>query len=257
MDFQREDHMLKCHKLDEIEAVAKALEEYARAAGPGREEDFRKVFYKDAVMNSLFADGSKILGPIQNLYDRRNRIGAFDGDCAFQVDVLDIAGDIALGRVVMRDYGGMDFVDFHELHKESGKWLIYAKVSTQTSGDHLPSLIDYNDVKQTLVNYAEAAIPGTEALFRAAFHEGAAMNGWFLDGLSILGPIQNLYDRRNKLGAFDGKCLYRVDVLGLARDIAAARVVMQDYAGKDFVDFHELIKDNGKWQIIAKIFVEC
>lgn len=248
--------MLACHKLEDIENVVKTLEDYARAAGPGREEDFRKVFYKGAVMNSLFADGSKILGPIQNLYDRRNRIGAFDGECAFQVDVLDIAGDIALGRVVMRDYGGMDFVDFHELHREQDRWMIYAKVSTQTSRDDLPSLKDYTDVKQTLVTYAKAAIPGTEALFRQAFHEGAAMNGWFRDGASILGSIQNLYDRRNKLGAFDGKCLYRVDVLGVARDIAAARVVMQDYAGKDFVDFHELIKDDGRWQIIAKIFVE-
>lgn len=248
--------MKNCHRLEDIENVAKTLEAYARAAGPGKEEDFRKVFYKGAVMNSLFTDGSKILGPIQNLYDRRNRIGAFDDDCAFQVEVLDIAGDIALGQVIMRDYGGMNFVDFHELHREEDRWMIYAKVSTQTADDHLPTLKDYQDVRQTLTTYAKAAIPGTEALFRQAFHEGAAMNGWFLDGASILGPIQNLYDRRNKLGAFDGKCLFRVDILGIARDIAAARVVMQDYAGKDFVDFHELIKDNGKWQIIAKIFVE-
>lgn len=246
-----------CHNLNEIGQVTNTLEEYARAAGPGREQDFRKVFYKDAVMNSLFKDGSSILGPIQNLYDRRNKLGAFDGKCAYQVDVLDIAGDIAIARVIMEDYGSMDFVDFHELHKDNGKWKIYAKVSTETDRDWLPTLADYQEVKQTLVNYAEAAIPGTEALFRKAFHAGAAMNGWFMDGSSILGPIQNLYDRRNKLGAFHGKCLYRIDVLGIARDIAAARVVMQDYAGKNFVDFHELIKDHGKWQIIAKIFVEC
>ena len=67
-------------------------------------------------------------------------------------------------------------------------------------------------------------------------------------------PIKNLYDFVEKNGtALDIKT--RIDVLAITPTTAVARVDMEkDAIGADYTDFHTLIKLNGTWHIIAKVF---
>lgn len=37
---------------------------------------------------------------------------------------------------------------------------------------------------------------------------------------------------------------------------AVGRVVVRNWHDKNFVDFHELIRENGEWKIIAKTYQE-
>lgn len=89
----------------------------------------KKVFHDQAVMNGV-GEGQYVFGPIQNLYDLYAKVGPASG-ATFHVDVLDIAGNTAVGRCVIRNWHGKDFVDFHELIKENGKWKIIAKTYQQ------------------------------------------------------------------------------------------------------------------------------
>ena len=89
---------------------------------------------------------------------------------------------------------------------------------------------------------------------KKAFHEKAVMNGHGKDGY-VFGPIQNLYDLYKQVGPAPAtEC--HVDVLDVAGNTAVGRIVIKNWHGKDFIDFHELIRENGEWRIIAKIYQE-
>ena len=46
----------------------------------------------------------------------------------------------------------------------------------------------------------------------------------------------------------------RVDVLSIEGTAAAVRVTLEDWHGLAFTDFHTLIKEDGQWKILAKVF---
>ena len=79
------------------------------------------------------------------------------------------------------------------------------------------------------------------------------MYGYTNGGL-LGGPIDNLYDFVEKNGtAPDIKT--HLDVLAITPTTAVVRVDMEkDAIGANYTDFHTLIKINGNWQIIAKVY---
>ena len=46
----------------------------------------------------------------------------------------------------------------------------------------------------------------------------------------------------------------RVDVLNIEGTAAVVRVTLEDWHGLAFTDFHSLIKEDGQWKILAKVF---
>lgn len=114
---------------EEFKAVYKVLETYCIEGCKANIPEVKKVFHEKAVMNG-FGEGNYVFGPIQNLYDLYAQVGPAEGS-TFHVDVLDIAGNTAIGRCVIRNWHGKDFVDYHELIKEGGAWKIIAKIYNQ------------------------------------------------------------------------------------------------------------------------------
>ena len=96
---------------------------------------------------------------------------------------------------------------------------------------------------------ASATLPASSQ----AFHKDAVMYG-FTNGELLGGPIKNLYDFVEKNGtAPDIKT--RLDVLAITPTTAVVRVDMEnDAIGANYTDFHTLIKIDGTWQIIAKVY---
>ncbi len=111
----------------EHQAVYEALERYAVESGTANIDELKKAFHEKAVMNGVNGDGSYVFGPIENLYNVCRELGPTPG-AKSHIDVLDIAGNIAVGRVVTESWHGQDFVDYHELVKENGEWKIIAKI---------------------------------------------------------------------------------------------------------------------------------
>lgn len=112
---------------------------------------------------------------------------------------------------------------------------------------------DYEEVVATVAKYVEGLRAGSVGRVAEAFHENAVMYG-FTNGELLGGSIKNLYDFVEKNGkAPDIKT--RLDVLAITPTTVLVRVDMEkDAIGADYTDFHTLIKLDGTWQIIAKVY---
>jgi hypothetical protein len=112
---------------------------------------------------------------------------------------------------------------------------------------------DYEEVVATVAKYVEGLRVGSIDDLSQAFHKDSVMYG-FTNGALLGGPIKNLYDFVEKNGtAPDIKT--RLDVLAITPTTAVVRVDMEnDAIGANYTDFHTLIKLDGRWQIIAKVY---
>ena len=76
----------------------------------------------------------------------------------------------------------------------------------------------------------------------------------YLDGRLEHGPIQNLYDNIDTVGADPGYKA-RVDVLCIEETVAIVRVLEDNWGGRiNFSDFLLLIKMDGEWRAVAKVY---
>lgn len=103
---------------------------------------------------------------------------------------------------------------------------------------------DYEKVVKTVQTYLEGGNVSGDAQ-RPAFLEGATING---------APIRTLFDLVDQLGP--GEATGRIDVLGIEGDIACVRVVMENFHGADYIDFHVLMRTENGWKIAAKVYTE-
>jgi hypothetical protein len=76
----------------------------------------------------------------------------------------------------------------------------------------------------------------------------------FTDGKLLGGPIKNLFDFVEKNGP-SPNIKTRIDVLSITPTTAVVRVDMEnDSVGDNYADFHTLVKLDGTWYIIAKVY---
>jgi hypothetical protein len=111
---------------------------------------------------------------------------------------------------------------------------------------------EYNAISDVLKNYIEGNATGRSAATKLAFHEKATFFG--LAGSDVVGPeIQKLYDIVDTLGDSPNArvVIARIDVAGTA---ANARVDSDNVAGHRFTDFFNLLKIDGTWIIVNKIY---
>jgi Putative lumazine-binding len=112
---------------------------------------------------------------------------------------------------------------------------------------------DYAEVVSTVAKYVEGLRVGSADSVAEAFHKEAVMYG-FTNGELLGGPIKNLYDFVQQNGTAP-EIKTRVDVLAITPTTAVVRVDMEkDAIGADYTDFHTLIKLDGTWHIIAKVY---
>lgn len=106
----------------------------------------------------------------------------------------------------------------------------------------ITKLNDYEQILAVINQYVEGGNISGE-MTKKAFHPNALVNAE---------PAQGLYDAIDQAGP--GKSVARVDILDVAGDIACARVVMENWHGQNFVDFHQLMKTDDGWKIVSKIY---
>jgi len=112
---------------------------------------------------------------------------------------------------------------------------------------------DYEAVKAALDGYLEGLTVGNFDRITDSFWEDATMHGFTAGGLTE-GSYQNLKPYVDQFGAApDSKC--HLDVLAITPSTAVIRIDLEDNAdGTDYTDFHTLIKQDGTWKVIAKVF---
>lgn len=112
---------------------------------------------------------------------------------------------------------------------------------------------DYNAVIETASQYVEGLRAGSVATIEQAFHPDAVMYG-FTNGQLLGGPISNLY-RFVETNGDAPDITTRLDVLAITPTTAVVRVDMEkDAIGADYNDYLTLLKVDGNWKVIAKVY---
>ncbi|WP_038169797.1 nuclear transport factor 2 family protein [Verrucomicrobium sp. BvORR106] len=115
------------------------------------------------------------------------------------------------------------------------------------------STSDFNAVIATAQKYVDGLRIGSAAGVAEAFHKDAVMYG-FTNGQLLGGPISNLYDFVQQNGNAP-EITTHLDVLAITPTTAVVRVDMEkDAIGADYNDFLTLIKIDGIWKIVAKVY---
>ncbi|KAJ6087526.1 hypothetical protein N7467_006440 [Penicillium canescens] len=115
---------------------------------------------------------------------------------------------------------------------------------------------EYDAVIEAANKYAEGLRAGSPDIVAQAFHKNAVMYGFISppNPDMLAGPIDNLYTFIRDSGSAPA-IKTRNDVLAITQTTAVVRVDMEgDASGADYTDFLTLIKVDGKWQAIAKVF---
>lgn len=105
---------------------------------------------------------------------------------------------------------------------------------------------DYEEILAVAQLYIDGCAKGNGDIMKPAFHEAATINGE---------PIATLFEGATEAGPCDSKA--HVDVIDVVGDIAVIRIYLENYFGKDYIDFHTLLKTDDGWKIVAKVFVDA
>lgn len=112
---------------------------------------------------------------------------------------------------------------------------------------------DFEDVIETVTKYVEGLRISNIPSLTQAFHKDAVMYG-FTHGKLLGGSIKNLYEFVEKNGTAPDIKTW-LDVLAITPTTAVVRGDMEnDAIGADYTDFHTLVRIDGTWHIIAKVF---
>ncbi len=112
---------------------------------------------------------------------------------------------------------------------------------------------EYDAVIAVAQKYVDGLRVGSADGVAEAFHKDAVMYG-FTNGELLGGPIANLFDFIEKNGKAPDIST-RLDVLAITPTTAVVRVDMEkDAIGADYNDYLTLIRIDGVWKVIAKVY---
>ena len=128
--------------------------------------------------------------------------------------------------------------------------------STQTGSkaQTLPAAAE-KAIEAAIGKYIEGGRVADSSIMKPVFHENAQMSGPAEDG-AFSGPIQALYDYVDSNGPAPDLELRIVNIT--VSDERAASVVLHadHWHGKNFTDHFQLLKMDGTWKILSKIYSE-
>ena len=114
------------------------------------------------------------------------------------------------------------------------------------------SLSDYDAIAKTVQTYIDAGKSGRGADMKSAFHDGATIFGYVGDEL-FAGPIQQLFDWNDQNGPAT-ELQGRIASIDIFETVAAVRLELDNWTGHRFTDLFTLLKVDGEWKIINKVF---
>ena len=114
---------------------------------------------------------------------------------------------------------------------------------------------DYQAIVEVLNKYVEGCKQARSGIMKSAFSEKATIFSVDAKGKLTGGQIQELFDAIDKPPFHPTpeaqSAIVKVDIVGTA---ASARIDSNDVSGFSFSDFFHLLKVEGKWVIVSKIY---
>ena len=111
-------------------------------------------------------------------------------------------------------------------------------------------------IRAVAEKYAEGCQTGNIALLRSIFHPQAMMYGYSGDNV-VITPIDGLYafieanDPPQKTGEPHESTVSSIRIEG---NTATVETVQESAFGCDYVNFFQLLKIDGQWQIMSKLY---
>ena len=114
-------------------------------------------------------------------------------------------------------------------------------------------LNDYKAITNLLTShYLKGAISGKGSEMKPTFHSDASWYGYVGQDL-IAGPIQTLYDWHDGNGAATD-LVYNISKIDIVGTTANVRIELDNWKGSRFTDFLNMLKVDGRWQVMNKVF---
>lgn len=114
---------------------------------------------------------------------------------------------------------------------------------------------EYQAITEVLNKYIEGCNQAKSSIMKPAFSEQATIFGVDAEGKLAGGPIQGLFYAIDnppfRLSPEAQSVIVNIDIVGTA---ASARIDTNDISGFSFTDFHNLLKVEGKWTVVSKIY---
>jgi hypothetical protein len=114
------------------------------------------------------------------------------------------------------------------------------------------ALSEYDAITRTVQNYINGGLTGNTADMKLAFHPQATIFGYVGTDL-LAGPIQLLFDWNDRNGPAK-ELQGRIVSIDLVETVATVRLELDNWIGHQFTDFFTLLKVDGEWKIINKVF---
>ncbi|MCC6327524.1 MAG: nuclear transport factor 2 family protein [Acidobacteria bacterium] len=111
---------------------------------------------------------------------------------------------------------------------------------------------DREAIAATIQQYIDGGISGRGDDMKPAFHEGATIYGYIGPDL-FGGPIQGLFDWNDGNGPA-AELTSNIAAIDIEGTIATVRLELDNWTGHKFTDMFTLLKTDGEWKIISKVF---
>ena len=109
-----------------------------------------------------------------------------------------------------------------------------------------------DEITATIEHYVTGGLTGDSDRMRRAFHDEATIFGYF-DDVLFAGPIEQLFAWNEQNGAAPG-LKARIASIDVQGSVATARVELDDWSGHRFTDLFTLLRVDGDWKIMNKVF---
>lgn len=113
-------------------------------------------------------------------------------------------------------------------------------------------LAEYDAITRTVQIYVDGGKSGRGEDMKRAFHPEATMFGYVGPDL-FAGPIQGLFDWNDQNGPA-AELQSRIASIDIVESVATVRLELDNWTGHRFTDFFTLLKVDGEWKIMNKVF---
>jgi len=114
------------------------------------------------------------------------------------------------------------------------------------------NLGEYDAIARTVQIYIDAGRSGRGSDMKKAFHAEATIFGYVGPDL-FAGPIQRLFEWVDENGPATG-LQGRIVSTDIIESVATVRLELDNWTGHRFTDLFTLLKVNGEWKIMNKVF---
>lgn len=113
---------------------------------------------------------------------------------------------------------------------------------------------EYQAITEVLSKYIEGCKQAKSSIMKPAFSKNVTMYSVGADGQLVGGPIQSLFDGIDKDFRPSPNAQAAITSINIVGTAASARIDANDMSGISFTDFFHLLKVDGKWTVVSKIY---